>query len=340
MKKYLYIAGTTALALTMSGVPLLAAHAQEAGSATVSAGAEGGGTYNGEMHPILRVAQGATTTGDRPALNPRLPEQPRPILEQERANASTTLQVRMPGEEGAEGAQTQEQERTGSTTVRAEIEAHIQNLIQKREDMIASNAENGQGNATSTAARLQNLANFSAHLGDMFGSSTPAQTVAELQQRIQDREQEVQGLLASSTPEQQAMLEHASRVSVAVHALLASRDLLGSGIGQQVSQLAQQVNDSLASTTDAQAQIQARGFWTKLFFGGDKQAAQTLQQNVAQNQERIQQITDLINQASTTAEVKVTLQTQLQALEQAQASTTEQASQQKGLWGLFSWRLF
>lgn len=313
MKKYLYIAGTTALALTMSGVPLLAAHAQEAGSATVSAGAEGGGTYNGEMHPILRVAQDATTTGDRPYLNPRLPEQPRPILERERV---------------------------GSTTVRAEIEARIQNLIQKREDMIASSSEAGQGNATSTAARLRNLANFAAHFGDLFGSSTPAQNLAQLQQRIQDREQEVQGLLASSTPEQQAMLEHASKVSVAVHALIAARDLVGSTTGQRISEIAQQVNDSLASTTDAEAQIQARGFWTKLFFGGDSRAAQTLQQTVSQNQDHIQQITDLLNQASTTAEVKATLQVQLQQLENAQASTTATANQQKGLWGLFSWRLF
>ena len=328
MKKYLYTAGAAALALTMSGVPTLVAHAQ-------------GGT----MQPVFRNGPlTSSSTGDHPALNPRLPEQPRPFREQENAQGSTTMSVMMPGEEMHEGAQVQEQERLGSSTPRfasSTIRARVEEMIQKREQMLASSTEAGHGNATSTAVRLRAIAQFAAHMDELFGSSTPAQNAAQLQQMIQQREQELQAAASSTAASSRPLLEHAAKVSLAVHALLSAKDLMGSSTaGENIANLAQAIQASLASTTDAQAQIQARGFWTKLFFGGDTSAANTLSQIAAQNQTRIEQITTLLNQASTSAEVKAELQVQLQSLESAQASTTEQANQQKGLWGLFSWRLF
>lgn len=142
---------------------------------------------------------------------------------------------------------------------------------------------------------------------------------------------------AASAKGQAEAAEHASQVSVAVHALLASRDMLG-GIGRQVSQAAQQINDSLATTTAAEARIHARGFFTSLFFGGDAKAADEIQQQVELNQSRIAQITQLLAQSSASADVRATLGTQLQVISQDQARLQVLAKQQKGLWGIFSWR--
>ena len=327
MTKYLYTIGATVLALGMSGLPTALAHADEGMDVTVSGSVM------------------ASTSGDHPALNPRLPEQPHPLQNQERleasTSASTTLRIALPGEEMHEGAQMQEQEGTGSSSESgASVSERLQSLLEKRMEMIASSSEDGHGNATSTAVRLRNLADFAAHMDEVFGSSTPAQTLDELKANIQEREQAVQGLVASSSPGDQSILDKAGKVSVAVHAILAARDLMGSSTGQAIADIAEQVNNSLSTTTAAEAQIQARGFWQKLFFGGDSAAAQSIQAEVTQNQDRIKQMTDLLNQASTTAEVKAELQAQIQQLEETQATLSTEAKAQANLWGLFSWRLF
>ncbi len=312
MKKYLYTISASALALTMSGVPLLAAHAQENGPTR-------------PMYPIAQVQGGPGSNG--PMLRPGQEPPPR------EGNGIYHGGMMRPGAPiaGPGGA-------AGSTTA---LRARIQEIIQHREAMLASSTADGRGNAMSIAVRLRAIAQFASHMDELFGSSTPAQNAAQLQQMIQEREHLLAQAASSTATSSRPILEHAIRVNLAVHALLAARNLIGSSTAaSQITNLAQQIQSSLASTTEAQARIQARGFWTRLFFGGDTQAANTLSQVAAQNQQRIERITSLLDQASTSAQVKTQLQAQLQSLEQAQASTTEQASQQKGLWGLFSWRLF
>lgn len=301
------------LVMAMSGVPLLAAHAQANGP-MLRPGQEppprpGDGIYHGGM-----MRPGASTTGDL------------------RGGAASSTAGR-PWPNRAWGA--------GSATDTAPFLARIRALIQRREMMLASSTAAGRGNPTAFAVRVRAIAQFAAHMDELFGSSTPAQDAQQLEQMIQTRREMFAQAASSTATSSRPILEHAARVDLAVHALLAARNLIGSSTAaENISQLAEQIRTSLASTTEAQAQIQARGFWTRFFFGGDTRAADTLSQVAAQNQTRIEHITSLLNQASTSAPVKAQLEAQLQALEQAQASTTEQASQQKGLWGLFSWRLF
>lgn len=169
------------------------------------------------------------------------------------------------------------------------------------------------------------------------GTTTPAFSVGQLQQSIQARNQELEQELASSTGANRALIANANPVRLAVHALLASKDLVG-GIGQQVSQVAQQINDSVASTTSAEAQIQSRGFFTKLLFGGDTAAANVITQSVAQNQQRIDDLTKLLGQTNISAAVQTTLQAQIAALQTAQTRLQDLAKQEQSMWGLFSWR--
>lgn len=168
-------------------------------------------------------------------------------------------------------------------------------------------------------------------------TTTPAFSIGQLRQMIQERRQELDDEEASTTPEFKDVVKNANEVRLAVHTLLASKDLLG-GIGPEVSQIAQHVNDSIATTTNAEAQIESRGFWSKLFFGGDTTAANTITNEVQQNQQNIAKIADLLNQASTTADVKATLAEQITAM-QAQITRLQSiAASQAKLWGLFSWR--
>lgn len=160
-----------------------------------------------------------------------------------------------------------------------------------------------------------------------------------LKQSIEVRKQELEQEFASTTDAGQNILEDANPVRLAVHSLLASKELLG-GIGQQVSELAKQVNDSVATTTVAEAKIQSRGFFTKLFFGGDSAAANTISDTVAQNQERIDTLTKLLDQANISPDIQSTLNAQITALEGAQTRLQDIAQSAKKQWGIFSWRLF
>ena len=242
----------------------------------------------------------------------------------------TAIKINHDSEERGESADTEKGEVRASTTIRVSE--------QEREQHMASSSDEEHGNATSTAARERALTQFEERFQlRLESTTTPAQTIEQFKQMLEKRKQELEQEASSTATSTRAILKEANQVRLGVHALLASKDLLG-GIGQQVSEIAQQMNQSVATTTNAEAQIQSRGFWTKLLFGGDSEAANTIADQVSQNKERIQQISDLLSQATTSAEVKAELQTQLEAMNQEQVRLEALAKSQNSLWGLFSWR--
>lgn len=172
---------------------------------------------------------------------------------------------------------------------------------------------------------------------DLEDATTSVLSFDQLQQSIEQRKQELDDEEASTTPDLHDVVKNANEVRLAVHTLLASKDLLG-GIGQQVSEIAKQMNDSVATTTDAEAHIQSRGFFTRLLFGGDTAAANVISNEVAQDQQNIAKLTDLLNQASTTPEVKAVLTAQIDAMQAQITRLQDVATSQAKLWGLFSWR--
>lgn len=164
-----------------------------------------------------------------------------------------------------------------------------------------------------------------------------ATSLDDLKQKIEIRKNELTQEAASSTPERKDIVENANPVRLAVHSLLASKDLLG-GIGSQVSEIAKQMNDSIATTTNAEAKVQARGFITRLLFGGDSTSAEVIAQAAAKNQENITKLTELLAQANVSANVQATLKAQITALQTAQARLQALAEKEQKAWGLFSWR--
>ena len=70
----------------------------------------------------------------------------------------------------------------------------------------------------------------------------------------------------------------------------------------------------------------------------DAQAANAIDAEVAQNQTRIQQLTQLLDGANVSAQLKATLQEQIQTLQQEQEQLQQYAQKERGAWGLFSWR--
>lgn len=159
----------------------------------------------------------------------------------------------------------------------------------------------------------------------------------DLNHKIESRRQRFDAEEASTTPQLRTIKKDENEVRLAVHALLSSKDLVG-GIGQQVSDIAKEVDHSVASTTNAEAKINSRGFFSKLLFGGDRTSAEVIAQEAAKNQTRIDNLTTLLADATITPEVKATLDAQIAALKAAQVRLQALADKEKSAWGLFSWR--
>jgi hypothetical protein len=172
---------------------------------------------------------------------------------------------------------------------------------------------------------------------ELESTTTPAFSLAGLKLSIEQRKQELDQEVASTTEADKNIVENANPVRLAVHSLLASKDLLG-GIGQQVSEIAKQMNDSVATTTNAEAKIQSRGFLTRFLFGGDSAAADVISQAVAQNQQRIDDLTKLLGGANVSVDIQIVLKAQITALQTAQTRLLDLAQKEQKMWGLFSWR--
>lgn len=171
-------------------------------------------------------------------------------------------------------------------------------------------------------------------------TTNPATSNDSLRNTIQQREREMEQFISSSTSDSKYanVVRNENQVRSAVQSLLDSRNLL-KGIGPQVSEIAQQIGVSQASTTEAEKNTVNRGFLARFLFGGDKQSAEVINREVLRNQERIKELHRLIgDNASTTDELKIILREQIQLIEQEQERLRTLADKELGQWGIFSWR--
>jgi len=158
-----------------------------------------------------------------------------------------------------------------------------------------------------------------------------------IQQRTQEMAQEVQNLGEKKAE----VYQNQNKVRLAVHSLLAMEDLVG-GIGQQVSEIAREFDNSVQATIRAEERIQNRNQFVKFFVGGDMEAAAAIEQEVNGNRERIQQLEQLQGQCDCDEGVKSVLQEQIQNMEQEQERLQQLANKEQQHNGLFGWffRLF
>ena len=181
-----------------------------------------------------------------------------------------------------------------------------------------------------TNVQMQNRAQFEDYSGSV-------RSFGELKAKIELRERELDQDDASTTFENRDIVRNTNPVRLAVHAFLNSRDLLG-GIGEQVSEIAKEMNDSNATTTRMEIKMHSRGFLTRLLFGGDKDSAEIISKVVIRNQKLIEDLTALLDQSNISADVRVTLNAQIIALENAQTRLMNLAIKERSNWGIFSWR--
>lgn len=250
---------------------------------------------------------------------------------QDGVNVQATVNVQGQDQKASESVREQQKQQQETTR-----EQQKNQLEQDKNQIEASssNEQKGNENMRGDVKEVTEVPEIDLELED---DSDVASSFDDLRQKIEVRKHELEQEVASTTEADKNIVENANEVRLAVHALLSSKNLVG-GIGSEVSQIAKEINDSVATTTNAEAKIQSRSFLARLFFGGDSAAADVISQAVAKNQTRISDLAALLGEANVSADIQAILKAQITALQDAQTRLQALADKEQKMWGLFSWR--
>lgn len=197
----------------------------------------------------------------------------------------------------------------------------------------------GQGQQVQTEQQTQNQGEEGQLMITQQQQVTAGQ-VNQVKQKIQQKQQEMNQEMQAMGKTEQKVYQNQNQVRLAVHSLLEMKDVIG-GIGPQVSQIAQEFNNSVRSTIISEEKIQTRNRVVRFFVGGDQESAELMEQEVNLNRERIQQLNQLREQCDCEEQIRAMLQEQIQNMEQEQNRLQQLAQnekQYKWLFGrLFNW---
>jgi len=172
----------------------------------------------------------------------------------------------------------------------------------------------------------------------IFALATFASAKADQNQgRNQENNATTNGKNATSSGQINAE-EHRSAVANFVQTLLNAADREQGGIGEQVRVIAQQQNDSEATTSQAMDKVQTRNKIKTFLIGSDYKNLGKLRSETVQTRNRIEQLNRLMENtqnATDTAEI----QSQIQTLEQEQTKIENFIKAQEGKFSLFGWLL-
>jgi len=189
-----------------------------------------------------------------------------------------------------------------------------------------------EGQKVDTAQQTQNQ-------GEVQQIQTQEQVRAQIndiKQEMEQKKQQLQNEAEGSEGKKQQVLQNQNQVRVAAQTLSQMANMLG-GVGKQVSEIAKNFNNSVQATIKSEEKIQTRSSITRFFAGGDAKAAQELETEVTQNQQRIQELKQLKDECDCDEEVKAMMQEQIQQMEQEQTRLQELAESEKKSKGLLGW---
>jgi len=158
----------------------------------------------------------------------------------------------------------------------------------------------------------------------------------ELKNMIQEKQQEMNQEIQQLKEQQKEVYQNQNQVRLAVHSLLAMEDLVGE-IGPQLSEIAREFDNSVQATIEREEKIQTKNSIIKFFMGGDKESAEFIEQEVAVNLERIQELKFLKESCACGVEIETLLQEQIDSMELEQDRLKELAQAEKQIKGIFGW---
>jgi len=170
----------------------------------------------------------------------------------------------------------------------------------------------------------------------ILGNQQRARTMTEAREMVKERKQEMAQEIKGLSNIQQKVYQNQNKVREAVHALLSLEDL-APGIGSRVSDIARGFNNSVQATIIAEEKIQKRNAFVRFFIGGEKNATEDMEQEVKQNQQRIQELKQLREESVGGEEFKAMMQEQIQKMEEEQVRLQQLADKENSANGVFGW---
>ena len=153
----------------------------------------------------------------------------------------------------------------------------------------------------------ENVSDIKSGLDDT--RSEIARNISELRNSKRLQLEELNKSLQNESPERRGWVKNQNEVRIAVHALLSMENRTG-GIGQNISAIAREFNNSVNMSEKLEQKIQDRSGIMRLFLGGERDAAGQLANITSQNQARIQKIQQLITTANLDPDVRAFLEEQ------------------------------
>jgi hypothetical protein len=166
--------------------------------------------------------------------------------------------------------------------------------------------------------------------------SAVARNISDLRESKRQKLEELNQSLQRESPERRVWVKNHNEVRIAVHTLLSMEDRTG-GIGQNISAIAREFNNSVNMSEKLEQKIQDRSGIMRVFVGGDRDAAGQLANITSQNQARIQKIQQLISTATLDPDVRAFLEEQLQAMQNEETRLEQLATREQQDRGLFGW---
>lgn len=130
--------------------------------------------------------------------------------------------------------------------------------------------------------------------------------------------------------------QNQNQVRAAVHTLLAMEDREG-GIGENISAIAREFNNSVQTRMMAEQQIQERQGLTRVLFGGDQEAAAVLCEHLNQTTEQIRTMQRLVENCTCDNQTRTLLMEHLAVMEEDQARLSALVQNETRDHGLFGW---
>lgn len=166
--------------------------------------------------------------------------------------------------------------------------------------------------------------------------ATQVQNAAQERAKIQSERSAMNAALLNGTPVRAGWSTTSNEVRLAVHTLLAMENITG-GIGPQVSAVAIEYNNSAWQSWQLEERIRNRDALTSFFFGGDQVSAAELANLSVMNQDRIRQITQLMENSTLDTETRALLQEQLTIMEQENTRLGQEAAAVQQNRGILGW---
>jgi uncharacterized protein YxeA len=157
---------------------------------------------------------------------------------------------------------------------------------------------------------------------------------SQLKVNTQEKENLEEHVSTGSENRNQNAVQNMSEVATKVQQLLQLRTT--GGIGEQVRQIAQEQNQAQTQIQEQLNKLESKSKIAKLLIGTDYGIVKKLKAQIAQNQARIDQLTQLQNQLSNQSDITMVQET-IQALVQENTSLQERITAEEQTKSLFGW---